>query len=279
MTQPEETPVSFIPSNFIEKGKILNGTFDIRNAIESIVLSLAIGIPVFHLPLSLTARIIILCMTALPAAMVALIGIGGESITAFLMNALRFVVNRRVIWRSDSLPEGKPRRKPRFKEPKTKKHRKAEKIGRAFQSNGIGSPNSLNRTHQLRQKVKKKEHRQFDTSTKRGIKKQAKEDIRYLKWEQKEASRQKKGGGETDQKYRKKTEARRRKEEEKRAVSEKRAAKKRAAKKRWFPRRTPHLPRQNPFPGKSERKTRPWRIIFRWKKSQTESSIPQTDGT
>ena len=31
MTQPEETPVSFIPSNFIEKGKILNGTFDIRN--------------------------------------------------------------------------------------------------------------------------------------------------------------------------------------------------------------------------------------------------------
>ena len=81
MTQPEETPVSFIPSNFIEKGKILNGTFDIRNAIESIVLSLAIGIPVFHLPLSLTARIIILCMTALPAAMVALIGIGGESIT------------------------------------------------------------------------------------------------------------------------------------------------------------------------------------------------------
>lgn len=28
MTQPEETPVSFIPSNFIEKGKILNGTFD-----------------------------------------------------------------------------------------------------------------------------------------------------------------------------------------------------------------------------------------------------------
>ena len=79
MTQPEETPVSFIPSNFIEKGKILNGTFDIRNAIESIVLSLAIGIPVFHLPLSLTARIIILCMTALPAAMVALIGIGGES--------------------------------------------------------------------------------------------------------------------------------------------------------------------------------------------------------
>ena len=191
MTQPEETPVSFIPSNFIEKGKILNGTFDIRNAIESIVLSLAIGIPVFHLPLSLTARIIILCMTALPAAMVALIGSGGESITAFLMNALRFVVNRRVIWRSDSLPEGKPRRKPRFKEPKTKKHRKAEKMAEPAKVMASAPPQS-EPDAPAPPKSKKKEHRQFDTSTKRGIKKQAKEDIRYLKWEQKEASRQKK---------------------------------------------------------------------------------------
>ena len=139
MTQPEETPVSFIPSNFIEKGKILNGTFDIRNAIESIVLSLAIGIPVFHLPLSLTARIIILCMTALPAAMVALIGIGGESITAFLMNALRFVVNRRVIWRSDSLPEGSHAGNHVSKSQRQRNTGK-QKNGRAFQSNGIGSP-------------------------------------------------------------------------------------------------------------------------------------------
>ena len=167
MTQPEETPVSFIPSNFIEKGKILNGTFDIRNAIESIVLSLAIGIPVFHLPLSLTARIIILCMTALPAAMVALIGIGGESITAFLMNALRFVVNRR-----------------------TKKHRKAEKMAEPSKVMASAPPQS-EPDAPAPPKSKKKEHRQFDTSTKRGIKKQAKEDIRYLKWEQKEASRQK----------------------------------------------------------------------------------------
>ena len=79
-------------------------------------------------------------------------------------------------------------------------------------------------------KSKKKEHRQFDTSTKRGIKKQAKEDIRYLKWEQKEASRQKKEAAKQI-KIQKKTEARRRKEEEKRAVSEKRAAKKEQKKK------------------------------------------------
>ena len=46
-------------------------------------------------------------MTALPAAMISLIGIGGESITAFLMNALRFLKNRRVIYRMDVHPEPK----------------------------------------------------------------------------------------------------------------------------------------------------------------------------
>ena len=107
MSNPDEQRTSFIPPNFIEKGKILNGTFDIRNAIEAIIFALLIGVTVVHLPFSLTTRIIILCMTALPAAMVSLIGIGGESITAFLMNALRFLKNRRVIYRSDAMPEPK----------------------------------------------------------------------------------------------------------------------------------------------------------------------------
>ena len=136
MTQPEETPVSFIPSNFIEKGKILNGTFDIRNAIESIVLSLAIGIPVFHLPLSLTARIIILCMTALPAAMVALIGIGGESITecpAFCSEPQGNLEVRQSSGR-------KATQETTFQRAKDKETPESRKNGRAFQSNGIGSP-------------------------------------------------------------------------------------------------------------------------------------------
>ena len=139
MTQPEETPVSFIPSNFIEKGKILNGTFDIRNAIESIVLSLAIGIPVFHLPLSLTARIIILCMTALPAAMVALIGIGGEhhclfdECPAFCSEPQGNLEVRQSSGR-------KATQETTFQRAKDKETPESRKNGRAFQSNGIGSP-------------------------------------------------------------------------------------------------------------------------------------------
>ena len=136
MTQPEETPVSFIPSNFIEKGKILNGTFDIRNAIESIVLSLAIGIPVFHLPLSLTARIIILCMTALPAAMVALIGEHHclfDECPAFCSEPQGNLEVRQSSGR-------KATQETTFQRAKDKETPESRKNGRAFQSNGIGSP-------------------------------------------------------------------------------------------------------------------------------------------
>lgn len=128
MNGPEEQNVALIPRNFIERGTFMGGMFKIRNAIEALILTVLILIPVVHLPLSLTIRIIILCMTALPAAMVALIGIAGESLTAFLMNAIRFLVNRRVIYRSDKLPEPKKRRtKARNKEPKPKKHRQKRK--------------------------------------------------------------------------------------------------------------------------------------------------------
>ena len=83
MNNTEEQHPVFIPRNFIEKGTFMGGMFKIRNAIEGGILAILITIPVINLPLTLTVRIIILCMTALPAAMISLIGIGGESITAF----------------------------------------------------------------------------------------------------------------------------------------------------------------------------------------------------
>lgn len=125
MSSPEEQQVALIPRNFIERGTFMGGMFKIRNAIEGAVLAGGIGIPVVHLPLSLTTRIIILCMTSLPAAMVALIGIGGESLTAFLMNALRFVKNRRIVYRSDVIPDYRKRRQhARDREPKSQKRKK-----------------------------------------------------------------------------------------------------------------------------------------------------------
>lgn len=215
MSNPDEQRTSFIPPNFIEKGKILNGTFDIRNAIEAIIFALLIGVPVIHLPFSLTTRIIILCMTALPAAMVSLIGIGGESITAFLMNALRFLKNRRVIYRSDAMPEPKKKRqklpgtkeakKPAKRERRKKKAKKgsledsppfegagqqddAPPTKEAPQQDLSGSPSptpSGKTKRKKKREPKVREHKSFDTSTRRGIRRQAREDIRQLAYEQK----------------------------------------------------------------------------------------------
>ena len=203
MSNPDEQRTSFIPPNFIEKGKILNGTFDIRNAIEAIIFALLIGVPVVHLPFSLTTRIIILCMTALPAAMVSLIGIGGESITAFLMNALRFLKNRRVIYRSDAMPEPKKKRqklpgtkeakKPAKRERRKKKAKKgsledsppfegagqqddAPPTKEAPQQDLSGSPSptpSGKTKRKKKREPKVREHKSFDTSTRRGIRRQA----------------------------------------------------------------------------------------------------------
>ena len=81
MNNTEEQHPVFIPRNFIEKGTFMGGMFKIRNAIEGGILAILITIPVINLPLTLTVRIILLCMTALPAAMISLIGIGGESLS------------------------------------------------------------------------------------------------------------------------------------------------------------------------------------------------------
>lgn len=98
MNNKNDHDIYIIPPNFIETGTILGGMFKIRNAIEAGILAVAIGVPVFlFVPMGLTARIIILCLTALPAALVALIGISGESLSRFLILFLKYLRNRRVV--------------------------------------------------------------------------------------------------------------------------------------------------------------------------------------
>ena len=123
MSEQENQKPTLIPPNFIEKGKIFGGMFDIRNAIEGGVIAALITYPVLQLPFSVTVRIIILCMTALPLFMISLIGIGGMSITAFLGSALLFIKERRIIYRSDKIPDS-PAPKQRVKNRSRKKQKR-----------------------------------------------------------------------------------------------------------------------------------------------------------
>lgn len=134
----EENDVYIIPPNFIETGTIFGGTIKFRNAAEALVLSLLIGIPVFHLPVTLTTKIIVACLTVLPAALFAIIGIGGESLSSFVLNFFVYLKNRRVVGISEE-PEppasDTPRKKAKasakksVKKVKPKKEDFAEEFG------------------------------------------------------------------------------------------------------------------------------------------------------
>lgn len=97
----DEPDVYIIPPNFIESGKVLGGMFKLRNTAEAVLMGGIITAAVLKQPCSLTAKIIILCLTALPALIFALIGIEGESLSEFAVHVIKFLRNRRTVLRSD----------------------------------------------------------------------------------------------------------------------------------------------------------------------------------
>lgn len=137
MSNKNDHDTYIIPPNFIETGTFFGGMFRARNVIEAGILVFAIGAPVFlFLPFGLTTRIIILCLTALPAGLVALIGISGESLSQFLVIFLKYLRNRRVVGGDGAQPEEKAapsksagkhlkQRPPKGKKPKASKRRRS----------------------------------------------------------------------------------------------------------------------------------------------------------
>lgn len=124
----EERDSYVIPPNFIEGGTLLGGMFKTRNVIEAGILAVLVGGPVVGLNLSLTTRIIILCLTALPLVLVALIGISGSSLSAFILQFFSYLRNRRILSRDSQ--EGEKSKKSmlpswmraRHKEPAEPEH-------------------------------------------------------------------------------------------------------------------------------------------------------------
>lgn len=68
------------------------------------------GLRSSNLSLSLTTRIIILCLTALPLVLVALIGISGSSLSAFILQFFRFLHSRRVLTREPQTDSGEQKK-------------------------------------------------------------------------------------------------------------------------------------------------------------------------
>ena len=118
-----------IPPNFIEGSTLFGGLFKLRNAIEAGVLAVGAGLPVFLLNIPLTTRIILLCLTALPLALLGLFGVSGECLSSFIFAFFKWLKNRRVV---GVVPEKESPAKPVKKEKPVKKavyeEKKAEDI-------------------------------------------------------------------------------------------------------------------------------------------------------
>ena len=103
----ERNDTYIIPPNFIENNTLLGGMFKLRNVIESGILAVTIGIPVVMLNVSLSAKIIILCFTALPLALLGLMGVSGEYLSSYVFAFFKHLKNRRIIKvsKDEDIPE------------------------------------------------------------------------------------------------------------------------------------------------------------------------------
>lgn len=104
----EEMDVYYIPPNFLTSGRLFGGMIRVRNAIEACVLVLLTGIPILQLPFSLTTRIIILCLITLPLGVFGVVGIDGDSLSEFVFNWCRWLIRRRMLYRTDVSPTKQP---------------------------------------------------------------------------------------------------------------------------------------------------------------------------
>lgn len=96
MDEKETENIYAIPANYTDSGKILGGMLSLRNVFEAFILVLVFGfIELKLIPMQDTVRIVIMVVTLLPIALVALMGIDGESLFQYIGHVFKFVRHRR----------------------------------------------------------------------------------------------------------------------------------------------------------------------------------------
>lgn len=125
----EEQDIYYIPPNFLTSGRLFGGMIRVRNAIEACVLVLLTGLPIIRMPLSLTARIILLCLIPLPLGIFAVIGFDGDSLTEFALNWIKWLFNRRILYRSDAEPQQSDKPSVRQRSGNQAPHQPPEQLG------------------------------------------------------------------------------------------------------------------------------------------------------
>ena len=105
MEREEKAEIYTIPPNFAEEGTLFSGRIRTRNAIETGIL-LAVLLPLLaSLELPVKAKLYIGMIVLVPVVVLAVLGVQGESLFAFIAGFLMFVRRRRYL----ALPDEKYR--------------------------------------------------------------------------------------------------------------------------------------------------------------------------
>ena len=98
MEDREFDNVFSIPANYTDSGKILGGMLEPRNAIEAVIMLVIVGYPeLMWIPMPSTIRIVVMTVTLIPLAVVAMMGIDGDSLFQYLGHIIYYFFNRRKL--------------------------------------------------------------------------------------------------------------------------------------------------------------------------------------
>lgn len=97
-TEKEYNNVFAIPANYTDSGRIMGGMLETRNAIEAVIIVGLIGYPeIAWLPLDTTIKIVVVVVTIIPVGVVALMGIGGDSLMQYMSHIVEYWFSRRKL--------------------------------------------------------------------------------------------------------------------------------------------------------------------------------------
>lgn len=129
IVQKERVDVYTIPPNFATEGTILSGRLRIRNAFEAGGLVFLCLQVLLSLDWGVRGKIYAGIIVILPVAIFALLGVQGDSLTSFIFQFIKYLMNRRIL----TVPDGKYRLK-RKRRLRKRNRRRERKQGGAYNS-------------------------------------------------------------------------------------------------------------------------------------------------
>ena len=98
MDEKETNKLYAIPANYTDSGRLFGGMLAVRNAVEALILTVILGFAEIKLiPMPTTVRVVVMVLTILPTALIAMLGIDGQSLTQYLGHIFRFIKNKRKL--------------------------------------------------------------------------------------------------------------------------------------------------------------------------------------